>query len=124
MKEYGLRSGSASIHADSYGKIYGLDVKIKAVASIDVNRNEFAKKHGIPVVKTDYRELISDPEIDIIDIATPVNQHMPMIMQSLEAGKHVICEKPLTGYCGLPGDVDPIGRTVSGKLCMNIYARI
>jgi predicted dehydrogenase len=116
---------AASIHADSYGKIYGLDVRIKAVASIDVNRNEFAKKHCIPVVKTDYRELISDPEIDIIDIATPVNQHMPMIMQSLEAGKHVICEKPLTGYCGLPGDVDPIGRTVSRQvmyeyICENI----
>ncbi len=46
---------------------------------------------------TDWREAVADPEIDLVDIGTPNNLHLPMAKAALEAGKHVACEKPLAG---------------------------
>jgi predicted dehydrogenase len=47
-------------------------------------------------VTTDYRELLRDPAIDAVHITTPNAQHFSMAKEALEAGKHVLCEKPLT----------------------------
>lgn len=51
-----------------------------------------------PTVKTtlDYRELISDPSVDAVLVATPVSVHYELAMAALKAGKHVLVEKPLT----------------------------
>ncbi len=57
--------------------------------------------------------MITDPEIDVIDIVTPPFLHKDMIIKALDAGKHVICEKPLIGYFGSQEDKEPIGKTVS-----------
>lgn len=43
----------------------------------------------------DYREMLANPEIDMVDICVPTSLHAPMAIDSLEAGKHVLCEKPL-----------------------------
>ena len=58
--------------------------------------------------------MLADPEIDVIDIVTPPVAHPRMIIDALKAGKHVICEKPLTGYFGQPGSED-VGFTVPKK---------
>ncbi len=44
---------------------------------------------------TDPAEIFSDPDIDIVDICTPNRSHAPLVIAALDAGKHVICEKPL-----------------------------
>ena len=44
---------------------------------------------------TDYRDLISDPEVDLVDICLPVELHRPVAIEALRAGKHVIVEKPI-----------------------------
>lgn len=51
-----------------------------------------------PAIKTttDYRELLTDPSIDAIAIATPVSTHFDLALQALQAGKHVFVEKPMT----------------------------
>ena len=54
-----------------------------------------ALDHGVPTHTTDYRELIHDPEVEAVIIATPPHLHHPMVLATLEAGKHVLCEKPL-----------------------------
>jgi predicted dehydrogenase len=59
--------------------------------------------------------MLSDPEIDVIDICTPPVLHQDMVEEAMRAGKHVICEKPLTGYCGRAGDPQPIGRHVAKR---------
>ncbi len=71
------------------------------------------KRYGFEIGSTDFEDLLNDEEIDVIDICTPPYVHEEMIEKALKAGKHVICEKPLTGYFGMPGDVAPIGDTVS-----------
>jgi predicted dehydrogenase len=50
---------------------------------------------SVPKITTDYREVLRDPAIDAVHICTPNAQHFPMAKDALEAGKHVICEKPL-----------------------------
>ena len=55
----------------------------------------FAKRWGWQKASTNWRESVTDPEIDFVDVGTPNNQHKDMTLAALEAGKHVLCEKPL-----------------------------
>jgi predicted dehydrogenase len=48
-----------------------------------------------PKIAADYREILRDPAIDVVHICTPNAQHFSMAKEALQAGKHVICEKPL-----------------------------
>jgi predicted dehydrogenase len=54
-----------------------------------------AAEFGIPLAFDDYRELLRLPEVDLVSVATPPYLHRPMVLAALEAGKHVICEKPM-----------------------------
>jgi predicted dehydrogenase len=58
--------------------------------------HDFAHKFAIPHAWGSYQELVSDPEVDIVYIATPHTQHMSAALLALEAGKHVLVEKPFT----------------------------
>ncbi|MGD0180801.1 MAG: Gfo/Idh/MocA family oxidoreductase [Terriglobales bacterium] len=69
------------------------------VAAIAGRNAEAAQRLGtgfsVPKITTDYREILRDPAIDAVHICTPNVQHFPMAKDALQAGKHVICEKPL-----------------------------
>jgi predicted dehydrogenase len=68
------------------------------VAGCDINEEvlqEWGDLHGISKLETDPVRLFCDPDIDIIDICTPNNYHAPLAIAALDAGKHVLCEKPL-----------------------------
>lgn len=72
----------------------------EVIAACDINEEvakNFAKEWDIPQsgVYTDFAEMVANPDIDVIDIATPNMFHAPMAIAALEAGKHVLCEKPL-----------------------------
>ncbi|MCE7986279.1 MAG: gfo/Idh/MocA family oxidoreductase [Caldilinea sp. CFX5] len=56
---------------------------------------EMADKYNIPAIYTDYREMITQAQLDAVVIATPDDLHYAMTMAALDAGLHVICEKPL-----------------------------
>ena len=58
------------------------------------------RSRGVPQLS----RLIADRELDVIDICTPPNLHAAMIVDAMQAGKHVICEKPFAGYFGRDGD--------------------
>jgi predicted dehydrogenase len=71
-------------------------VQVDAVAARDRSRAEkFASKHGIPRVHGSYDDLVSDPAIDAIYNPLPNSHHAEWTIRALEAGKHVLCEKPL-----------------------------
>lgn len=66
------------------------------ISDIDeVRLRQAGLKHFIPVSTTDYRDLLERDDIDIIDICTPPSTHAPIVRDALEAGKYVVCEKPL-----------------------------
>src|ERR1700710_1059417 len=102
----------SELHMHAYRRVYGVDVEVKAVAARGDHVVEFARRHKIPTVYRSFRDLIADGEIDVVDICTPPNLHAAMIVEAMQAGKHVICEKPFSGYFGRDGDTAPIGRHV------------
>jgi len=74
------------------------DVEMAAFCDLVVERAEKgAKEFGAPNAKvcTDYKELINDPTLDVIHVLTPNVSHMQITVEALEAGKHVMCEKPM-----------------------------
>jgi len=99
------------LHVNGYSKVSKVPVKVKTlVDAYDLEKAEkFAKTYGIENVTMNIEDALNDPEIDIIDICTPPISHVDITMKALKAGKHVICEKPLTGYFGEEDDEKPIG---------------
>jgi D-xylose 1-dehydrogenase (NADP+, D-xylono-1,5-lactone-forming) len=93
-------------------------VELVAVASRDQARaDEYAKKWEIERAYASYDALLSDPDIEAVYISLPNNMHVEWSIKSLEAGKHVLCEKP---FSRSPGDVeaafdtaDRVGRLLS-----------
>ena len=54
-----------------------------------------AAKLGAEKAYGDWRELVNDPQVDVVDITSPNHLHYTMAMAAIAAGKHVYCEKPL-----------------------------
>ena len=70
------------------------EARVRAVASPHVDRG-WAEALGIPVATTDPDELLQDPQIEAVVIATPSGRHVEMIRRAAHAGKQIFCEKPV-----------------------------
>lgn len=85
----------ADIHAASF-QIMPEEAEVVAVASPTPGHAEaLAKKYGIPRVFLDYREMLREPDIEMVTITAPNYLHAQMTIDIARAGKHVVCEKPL-----------------------------
>jgi predicted dehydrogenase len=83
-----------SIHARTY-KASPL-VRLITVCDQDIDRaSQFAKNYGFNSYTTNLQELLANPDIQAVSIATPDPTHTPLVLTALEAGKHVLVEKPL-----------------------------
>lgn len=72
------------------------DAEIVAICGRDAERTQvLAEAHGIPRAFTDYHEMLQTGDLDGVVIATPDDQHKPMTLAAVEAGLHVLCEKPM-----------------------------
>lgn len=71
------------------------DVELVAVASRR-DGADFAARHRIPTAYSRYEDLLSDESVDLVYVALPPSEHAKWTIAALEAGKHVLCEKPMT----------------------------
>ena len=92
---------AAHLHLNNYEKLRGPKLEIVGIASQnEKSAAQTAREFKIPSVYADYRRMLERKDVDAVDLCVPTNLHEEMILLAAEAGKHVICEKPLTGYFG------------------------
>jgi predicted dehydrogenase len=110
---------AAQLHLNNYSKLRGSKVDLVAVASRNKEHAAaFAKKFNIPHYYDDYRRILERKDIDVVDLCIPTDLHEEFSIEASEAGKHIICEKPLTGYFGKERKEEDVGLTVSKKLML------
>jgi len=94
----GFMGRAHSIALHSVAATFGADYAVECVVLADgtaERAREAAPSLGFTRSTGDWRELIADPQIDVVDICTPNHLHAEMALAALAAGKHVYCEKPL-----------------------------
>lgn len=82
------------VHVEAVRRLGNVDV-VAVAASDDQKARRFADEVHVPNSTGDYREILADPQVDAVHICTPNWLHFPMAKAAMEAGKHVLCEKPL-----------------------------
>jgi predicted dehydrogenase len=96
------------------------NVELVAIAeSNDELARRFAAEMGIERSAGDYRTLLDDKEIDAVHICTPNALHFPMVKAALEAGKHVVCEKPLALSVAEAAEMLQLARDKNLANCVN-----
>ena len=88
-------------HSNAYRQVnHFFDLPLEVVPAVVVGRDlaragEAAQKFGFAEATTDLQAVLADPDIHVVDVATPNDSHYPIAMAALRAKKHVLCEKPL-----------------------------
>jgi len=96
---------AAQFHWDGYQRVYGVPVTVAGVTSRSRESAEsFARAHGVRAFNS-MAELCD--AVDVIDLCSPPVTHEPLAVEAFSRGKHVVIEKPFTGYFGPPaGDTE------------------
>src|SRR5687768_7273299 len=95
--------------------------EVVAVAARSTERAQtFADKHGIPRVHGSYEALLADPAVDAVYNPLPNGLHGKWTLAALEAGKHVLCEKPFTANAAEAAEVAKAANA-SGLVVMEAF---
>ena len=106
---------AARFHWEGYQRVYGTEVQVVGVTSSSAeSREAFARQRGIKAFAS-LEELCE--AADVVDLCTPGSTHEPLAVQALRRGKHVVIEKPFTGYYG-PGTPDFRGNAFSKEVML------
>ena len=99
-------------HSNAFRQVarYFPEIGVEPVLKCLVGRNKdavtaAAADYGFEEIDTNWRRVVNRDDIDIVDVCTPGKLHAPMVIEALKAGKHVICEKPLTNTLAEARDV-------------------
>ncbi|QEO08973.1 Gfo/Idh/MocA family protein [Protaetiibacter larvae] len=88
------------------------DQRVVAVASRTAERAEaFAARHGIPRSYGAYAALVADPEVDVVYIAAPHSEHRALALLAIDAGNHVLIEKPIAVSAAQAAEIALAART-------------
>ena len=107
-------------HLDAYRSLPDI-FEVVAICDVDETKaRELATAYGIGRTVTDIAALCQQDDVDVVDLCTPPYLHVPQTLQALDAGKHVVCEKP---FCGSLADIDRVAAAEkrSGRRVMPIF---
>ncbi|MFW6231522.1 MAG: Gfo/Idh/MocA family protein [Spirochaetota bacterium] len=84
------------VHMQTFAEVDGAEVVGCTDAALELELAvAVAKQFAVPRVFENAEELISSPDVDAVVVAVPNRMHAPLTVAALEAGKHVLCEKPM-----------------------------
>ena len=83
------------VHLEAVCRVGTVDVAAVVGRRLDAAQS-LAAAFGVERAESDYRRILEDKSIDAVHFCTPNSQHAPISLEALQAGKHVLCEKPLT----------------------------
>jgi predicted dehydrogenase len=98
MVGYAFMGRAHSLAWNAVGRVFDLPLRPRLAAICGRDRaaaEAAAARLGWAAAETDWRALIARDDVDLVDIAAPGDLHAPIAIAALEAGKHVLCEKPL-----------------------------
>src|SRR3954447_22287359 len=104
----------ASLQAHSSQQVVAVGSRHRATAAA------FAHKYPIPRAHGSYQELVDDPRVDVVYVATPHTEHLAGAMLALRAGKHTIVEKPFAINANQARQIADLART-RGLFCMEAH---
>ncbi len=102
----------ADIHAHALKSLEGRAALWAVCAARQERAEAFARRHGVPQVTSSYEALLARDDIDAVDLCVPNHLHAEMAIAAARAGKHIIVEKPLTGYFGDDSAEERVGDAV------------
>ncbi len=104
------------VHIEAIRRLGFVDI----AAIVDANlaqAEKYAAEFGVAIAVSDYRTVLDDKSIDAVDICTPNALHAPIAKAALEAGKHVICEKPLATSMAAAAEVVALAEAKKLRNC-------
>jgi len=90
--------GCGRITRDAHIPVFRKPKEVKIIAVCDINEKistETAKKFGIPGVYGNFSSMLREEDLDFIDICSPPQTHCQLVLQAMEAGLHILVEKPM-----------------------------
>ena len=100
-----------------------LGVQVIALCDVPERVRAAAERLAIPQAFSDYHKLIRSPDVDVVHITTPNRYHAEMSLAALQAGKHVVCEKPLAMNTGETAAIVKAARRAGTVFAVNFNVR-
>lgn len=91
----GAGAFATGVHLPNFARLKDMYEVRVICARTGVSSMAAAQRFGVPRATTDFEEILADPTVDLVVICTRHHLHGPMALRALQAGKHVLCEKPL-----------------------------
>src|SRR5262249_7776591 len=110
-------------HAEAYAQLGGR-VLLTAVAEVDEAKlRQATTRYGVSLGCRDYRQLLDRKDVAVVTVCTPPCAHEQVVIDALEAGKYVICEKPLAHTLDAADRIRQVAARFPGKLSTNFQFR-
>lgn len=110
------------VHLEAVCRLGFIEVCALAAAEMD-HANRLAQEYGVDRVETDYRRILDDRDVQVVHVCTPTALHGRMVKDALEAGKHVLSEKPLARSVAEARELVELARSKGVRNCTNYNLR-
>lgn len=111
--------GAGVVSADHIRAFESLGHRVRLVGIADLDQAKLfsaTRDHFVPVSTDDYTELLERDDVDVVSVCTPPGHHERIVIDALEAGKYVICEKPLAATLAAADRIMEIAKAHPGRL--------
>lgn len=127
MERVGFGVIGTGLFGENHALVYSRLPGVALVAVCDQNEQrarEVAERYGARAYFTDYRQLLADPDIRAVSIATPDFAHAEIALAAAEAGKHILCEKPLATTVAEAEAIVAAAARAGVKLMVDFHNRV